>query len=304
MKFWINLYFLLLFCSCQDVVLSGEQLAKSHCITCHQFPDPDLLDKQTWQKYILPRMGSMMGVLPLDSAGVEFIEPEMLEQIYANPRVMRSETLLTPEEWQAIHDFYVQNAPDTVSTTSLVIDTSFLLFQPHFPNLFLSPPSTTLLHFEEDGVIIGDANSKKLYFLDQNLELQQAANVGEGAVTINGVDEGYLVTSMGSFSPTDKANGFVFLLPEQEGKAPIRLIKELKRPVHTEVVDLTQDDVLDFITCEYGKWTGGLSWWQNNGRGEMEKHILRNMPGAIRAYPNDWNKDGLVDIVALFGQGD
>ncbi|MEM6698346.1 MAG: VCBS repeat-containing protein [Bacteroidota bacterium] len=306
MKLWIGslLVFLLFFLSCQEKKLSGEQLAKAYCISCHQFPEPDLLDKNTWQKYILPRMGFMMGVLPIDSVGVDFIEPEMQEEIYQNPRVMRSESVLTQEEWQAIHDFYIQNAPSHLTSKSLDLDTTDFPFQAHFPDFFLSPPSTTLLKYTEDGLLLGDANSKKLYFLNQNLEVQQAANTKEGAVAANEVDEGYLITSMGSFSPTDRASGLVFLLPKQAGKASIRLLTGLKRPVHTEVADLDQDEVLDFIVCEYGKWTGGLSWWKNSGNGTFERHVLRNMPGAIKAYPHDWNQDGLMDIIALFGQGD
>jgi len=299
------LSFLLFFLACQErEIYDGEILAKMHCVSCHQFPKPDLLDKDTWQEHILPRMGFMMGVLPMDSIGVDFIENEVIDVVYQNPRVMRSESVLTQEEWQAIQTFYLKNAPEKINALSLETDTTLTQFQAHFPNTFLSPPSTTLLQFQEEGLLLGDANSKKLYFFNQNLEVQQAANTGEGAVAINKVEEGYLITSMGSFSPTDKASGFVFLLPKQAGKAPIRLLNKLKRPVHTEVGDLDQDNVLDFIICEYGKWTGSLSWWKNNRKGELERRVLRNMPGAIKAYPHDWNQDGWMDIIALFGQGD
>ena len=40
------------------------------------------------------------------------------------------------------------------------------------------------------------------------------------------------------------------------------------------------------------------------GYRKYEKHILRSLPGAIRTEAYDFNKDGLVDIIALMAQGD
>ncbi len=61
---------------------------------------------------------------------------------------------------------------------------------------------------------------------------------------------------------------------------------------------------MDVVTCEFAKWTGKLSWWKNLGNGNFERTILRNKPGAVKAYIKDWNNDGKNDIIALFGQGD
>lgn len=38
-------------------IAEGEQLSKSYCIACHAYPDPGLLDRATWEKHVLPRMG-------------------------------------------------------------------------------------------------------------------------------------------------------------------------------------------------------------------------------------------------------
>src|SRR5690554_3894193 len=42
--------------------ITGAQLARSYCSECHRFPSPELLDKSTWEKYILPRMGNYFGI--------------------------------------------------------------------------------------------------------------------------------------------------------------------------------------------------------------------------------------------------
>src|SRR5712664_4099157 len=40
----------------------GEQLARQYCQSCHLFPEPDLLDKATWEKGALPWMSKWLGI--------------------------------------------------------------------------------------------------------------------------------------------------------------------------------------------------------------------------------------------------
>src|SRR5947208_11683008 len=40
----------------------GEQLARQYCQNCHLFPEPDLLDKATWEKGALPLMSKWLGI--------------------------------------------------------------------------------------------------------------------------------------------------------------------------------------------------------------------------------------------------
>src|SRR5437868_11451366 len=42
----------------------GSVLAHAWCSTCHLFPEPDLLDKKTWQEQTLPRMKIRLGLSP------------------------------------------------------------------------------------------------------------------------------------------------------------------------------------------------------------------------------------------------
>ena len=43
---------------------------------------------------------------------------------------------------------------------------------------------------------------------------------------------------------------------------------------------------------------------ENKGNDKFQKHVLRAVPGAIKAYINDYNHDGLPDIWVLFAQAD
>lgn len=283
----------------------GALLAKINCSSCHQYPEPKLLDKTTWKEHILPRMGYMMGVLSAKQLGVDFIEPAAMQAALANPMLFRSESTISKKEWEAIEQFYLNNAPnEPITANKPTITTELKQFEVKIPDIALSPPSTTMVKFTEQGFAVGDANSKRLYFFDQEMELQGAANAREGAVWLNELEDGFVATSMGSFSPTDQESGFTMFLPKSKNQKPLVLQDSLKRPVHTEIADLDGDGISDFVICEFAKWTGNLSWWKNDGKGNLKRNILKNMPGAIKAYIKDMNGDEQPDIVALFGQGD
>src|SRR5690554_5518762 len=48
-------------------VLSGAALAEMFCTGCHLLPEPGKLDKKTWEKIILPRMGHYYGIYAADT---------------------------------------------------------------------------------------------------------------------------------------------------------------------------------------------------------------------------------------------
>jgi hypothetical protein len=76
------------------------------------------------------------------------------------------------------------------------------------------------------------------------------------------------------------------------------------RPVQITSADLNNDGKEDYLVCEFGNLVGELCWMENKGNGKFEKHVLRPFPGAIKAYINDYNHDGLPDIWVLFAQGE
>jgi len=60
----------------------------------------------------------------------------------------------------------------------------------------------------------------------------------------------------------------------------------------------------DYLVCEFGNLKGALSWLENKGEGRYERHVIRAVAGALKAYVEDYNHDGKPDIWALFAQGD
>jgi len=294
--------------SCQqksNSISSGKSLAKAYCASCHQYPEPDLLDKSTWEQYVLPRMGYMLGHYPNDSVRESLLGTGKGRGYIIRAGVYPEKPVLSQEEWKKIQAFFKAEAPEQLTQLP---PQPLRRPLPHFAlkqsPLKLSPPSTTMAQIAGPGKLyIGDANTQAFYLLNENLKLIKAAKVSEGAVDYHETEEVLQITVMGSFSPTDDPSGFLLSLPVIPGE-PSKPISRLQRPVHTAYADLNQDNLEDIIICEFGKWTGCLAWWENQGKGFYRKHILRNKPGAINVYARDWNDDGLVDLLALFGQGD
>ncbi|MDX2302562.1 MAG: VCBS repeat-containing protein [Microscillaceae bacterium] len=312
----------LIFCSCNtdqsadskqsaanltSILKEGKQLSVKYCGNCHQYPQPELLDKATWRSYILPRMGYMMGIYDQEKEKVlsEIYEPNQARQIVEAANIFPPQAQINPEDWKKITTYYLQSAPDSLTNpASKPITNSLSQFKIRKPEYTLSPPSTTMIHINEDQTFfIGDANTKSLLLFDKQLKLKNAANVREGAVSLSTTPNQLRVTVMGSFSPTDLPSGFLLNLPKNTQSKPQILIDKLQRPVHTAFADLNQDGQEDIVICEFAKWTGGLSWWENQN-GTFVRHLLRNKPGAIKTHIQDFDGDQRPDLMALFGQGD
>jgi hypothetical protein len=49
-----------------NTLQKGEALARQVCASCHLFPEPQLLDKETWRDGALPHMEPFLGIKPKD----------------------------------------------------------------------------------------------------------------------------------------------------------------------------------------------------------------------------------------------
>jgi hypothetical protein len=80
------------------------------------------------------------------------------------------------------------------------------------------------------------------------------------------------------------------------------LLDSLPRPVQSIAIDLDKDGLTDQLICGYGNKKGALFWYKRKENNVYEKKLIREVPGAIKAYIDDINKDGLPDIWVLFAQ--
>ncbi len=305
---WTSIPFLFWFmASCQQSKnpVSPEDLVKIHCSSCHAVPSPSDLPTSIWESYVLPHMGARLGWYGEEGSGysrAEMIgdEGKYLEALFpVNP-------LLPQEEWQQIVTYFLEHSPDSLTATAFSPVETDLAAQMHRLPTEGSLPSTTLIQNLPDGSIaIGEANGGILTFLNPfDLSPEKRVGVGEGAVSVEIINDGYLVTVMGSFSPVNMPGGYVLAVPNYEAMSSVKLFSPLYRPVDAVFADLNGDRAIDAVVCEFGKWVGRLSVWMNNGTNRgYEKVILWNEPGATQAEVADVDGDGDQDIIAMFSQG-
>jgi hypothetical protein len=292
-----------------ESIKKGQEMAKMFCQSCHMLPDPSLVDAKTWEKGVLPQMAPRLGIF---AYGFQTYPRSRDLEIGAN--FYPSHPVLTLANWQNILDYYEATSPDSlpVQKRSRPIKAGFSLFKIEKPGIEYKNSGTcylkTLPRGSAHSVIIADAINKKLFCLDKHLEIEDSIKTDGPIVDIDFLKNNMLVCDIGVLNPNNGKFGKVevinFNSKGKVAKDSIPLIKDLQRPVQITTADLNNDGKPDYLVCEFGYLTGELAWFENQGNGQFKKHVLRNVPGAIKAYVQDYNHDGLPDLWVLFAQGD
>jgi len=288
---------------------NGKALAKKYCQSCHMLPDPSLVNKKSWEKGVLPEMGPRLGIF---SYGY-ILYPRVTDgSVRADFYPFRN--LLTSREWQSIIDYFVATSPDSLPAQARKdsIKTSLPLFKMQVPNLNYENPATCYVKIDSGDslhpLIISDAIRQKIYFIGPKLTITDSVPGTGPVVDIEFNKNNLLACNIGVVSPNNGRFGkAVFINSNSKGrwkKDPTKIIDSLQRPVQIISTDLNNDGKKDYLICEFGYLTGALSWMENLGNNNFKKHTLRDFPGAIKVYIQDYNHDGLPDIWALFAQGE
>ena len=288
--------------------LSGRELARAHCQSCHAFPEPELLNKNTWKDVVLPRMGRRMGIYEGGERPDSLFEEGIAGTLVREANIFPKEPVLPQAEWEKIVDYFVDAAPDTLAAPPPHprIATGLDQFRVRRSPFRTTPPTTTLVEADARGLsYVGDAKGL-LTILDDRQQEEFTMDISGTPAAVAPVGDRFLVTLMGSVAPTDKPTGRLLelalrLRTKQYKYATV--IDSLHRPVHTVPADLNGDGQRDFVVSEFGYHVGHLAWYEGRGQGRFERHILRDEPGAIRSVVRDVNGDGRPDVMALFSQG-
>ena len=279
----------------------GAQVAHAACILCHIFPEPDLINKDSWQKYVLPKMKLYLGVAQLD--------PEKNEgmQLLKASGLFPAAPMIPKKDWEDVVAYYLDTAPAlaTPQAPRAEIKIGLKHFVPVNPPARRSPPLTTLTVIDsaDQKIFTADATQQSLDVLDPIGRLVGSIPVGNIPVSLAKTERGLYLTTIGHFFPSEEKRGQLILLESTpQGFARKVLLSNLPRPTHLEFADFNGDGKPDFAMCMFGYLTGRFSWFENLGNDEYREHILFPKAGAIRSIVQDFNHDGSPDIAVLVGQ--
>ena len=280
--------------------LSPKELVSAYCGACHLPPDPQNIPKSLWEEKVLPEMAARMGYR-MDNYN-PFAQYSMEENVYVRQSgIYPNRPALDSITWQKIHNYIITNAPDSIPTDYKRSDRNSGLtqFTPRPVIIDQNVPRVTSIVFDEEAsqFVIGSAYGEFSFWSPNGLTKPFRFN-SPGIAYTNRDQTAYL-TEIGYMNPSQIPKGSIHRVRPE---ARDTLVKDLHRPVYTEVADLNKDGIDELLICEFGHLTGKFSMLSMIN-GKYEKQVLLNVPGTIKVEVRDMNQDGLKDILVLASQG-
>jgi hypothetical protein len=289
-------------------IARGKILSQQYCRSCHMLPDPALLNRFKW-KNVFPQMGLRMGIKA--HRGESYVGT-----IKGDDLIVPDKPALNEEQWQDIIDYYMNTAPIVLPAQNrpMAIKRELPFFNIQKPQQSFDGKQVLGCYVKIDNsvkparVFIANGQTKKLYLLSGQLNIIDSVST-TGPVVDMLFDHGNtMVCTIGNElgANSDKLGTITPLTISAEGKMQLAsqpVFNKLGRPVQILAADLNNDNKTDYVICEFGSITGGLCWMENLGTGTFTKHVISNLPGAIKAYI-DYKDKKLPGLYMLFAQGE
>ncbi len=239
----------------------------------------------------------------LDYAPIMDLQPSERNVVTA---MIPDSPMISENDWNQIQQYYQRNAPDSLQTNALpIVDTlkQFESISWHQPGKAI--PQITLAQYQKnkkgkDIFWIAD-RSANLFKISKTLEAEDSVQIGSPASAIRHFGDSILILKMGIMDPNDQAKGSLVYL-NTEDNSITNVLDSLRRPVYFDRGDFNRDGLIDYVICEFGNYTGGLTVFQNLGNSKFKRHAINKLPGSRKVAVKDFNNDGLPDIMALITQ--
>ncbi len=284
----------------EDEIAEGKVLAQKYCISCHQLPDPALIDSASWVHGVLPAMAKRLGI-----------------QSYMGQYFTDQRSVLNIVEWQKIVTYYRDSAPrDLIIPKPKVAPLKdwaiFSLLKPK-PDANGPIAMTTLLAYNpyDQHFYSGDA-ANKFYRWDAEMRptlVETMKSPVTGAMFSKGAQNNTeaILTSIGALPPVNVSKGQVVkfdLDSKTPNKEQVIIGDSLPRSVQTVSADFNKDGLMDYVVCGFGHENGGLYLLQQQPNHTFKKQVIRAVPGGEQLIVGDFNNDGWPDVMCLFAQAD
>ncbi len=300
---FLILLFGVLFVSClQNRSTPEQEVAITYCQSCHLLPNPQDINRETWNSEVLPKMAARLGYEQGDQN-----EIQTLKKLHLFP----DSSAISSKEWEQLKAYFLEESPlfTGPSQDTLPITITQEAFLPVAPMLGNTAPFLTMLHYDQSSqqLIYGNDVDNSLNFYDPKSGNRRSMKLGGAPSHMIRGDSGLFVLTMGKVMPHHEKTGTVVFIPQgingREDSAKI-ILDSLQRPVHASLGDLNSDGKEDLVVASFGNYNGELAWYSDIHSPMPQKHMLRPLPGAIKSIIEDVNDDGLPDILALMAQGD
>lgn len=282
-----------------DLKLDGEQLANAYCATCHLKPEPDILDKATWEKNVLPDMRKRMGLYLPEDMGTP------LPADLGVPKGVYSEiSYIKREDWKKLEDYYLTAAPDNPlpqdqKITPITGIPRFELVEPLFDREYSNLTTMLRIHPSTGELWLGH-RFKTMYVLDpsDDFKIIDSISTDTAPIDIEWKEDGsFDLLTMGLMDPSIDSLGTITNFSNQGSTV---LQQHLIRPVDITYADWNGDGVGDQVVSNFGNHFGKMSLYLS---GENPKEIiLKAQPGARRSIAVDFDEDGDLDILGMMTQ--
>lgn len=285
-----------------DIIHEGGQLAQIHCTSCHVFTPPTLLDKDTWQLNVLPRMGRRLG---MDHHSI-------LHYPNISPIWQLNEPVMEQEEWEKIVAYFIERSPQKMPQAILPalpeLDPPMFKVS-NFTDSLSGSSIITMLKYDSvtRKVFAADGMTNTLYKLNLDGKVEEKLILDSPPTDMVLLDDGFDVTLPGILHPNNENKGTILrnkgsmqFNPESMGI----ILDSLFRPVRSIYKDFSGDGLTDYIVCEYGNDIGRLTFYRATSSGKFSREVIEEIPGSISMETYDFNKDEHDDVIVLFAQGD
>jgi hypothetical protein len=293
--------------------LPGDQLAQRYCQSCHVLPAPTLLDKSSWQRFVLPRMARRLGIRGVGAPeDEEHIERGSGGAIVNAAGVFPDSSVITRAQWDRIAAYYLAAAPASQPAPAIpTVKGTLSGFRVQVPDFHVATPMITLLHIDsvQRRIFVGDATfgGPSLNILDGTGHLLSSLPMRSPLASLQTSGDTMRAVFMGQLAPSDAPRGTAALIAAwRVGHNPVMTweVDELQRPVFATWADINGDGLEDAVVSEFGNYTGALAWYERLPGGRNRRHVLLPQPGAMTTIVRDFDGDGKRDILALMAQGD